>query len=52
MAVSLTKYTALAQRTGLLKQQPGVHTVPVELVQAGQHSQTLDKRKGTNSLKT
>lgn len=29
------------QRAGVLQQQPGVHTVPVKLMEAGQDAQTL-----------
>lgn len=37
----LTQDIELAQRTGLLEQQPGVHTVPVEFMLARQHPQPL-----------
>lgn len=37
----LTEDAALAQRTGVLQQQPGVDTVSVILVKTRQHPQTL-----------
>lgn len=43
--VVLTQDVALAERAGLLQQEPGIHTVPVELMGAGQHPQPLPAGK-------
>lgn len=43
--VVLTQDVVLAERAGLLQQEPGIHTVPVELVRAGQHPQPLPAGK-------
>lgn len=41
VAAALTQDVALAERAGLLQEEPGIHAVPVKLVGAGQNPKPL-----------